>query len=116
MIRFNCPNCGKTCKAPVNTAGKSAACPKCKTRLKVPLSMASVAGTQAPVPQEPLPVPDQPPAERRSKVFLLLTGVLAMGSLLLLLGFGFGGLRKNREGGSRVSATTRVQAALQEPD
>ncbi len=35
-IRFPCPSCGKSIKAPVRMTGKQAACPGCATRLVVP--------------------------------------------------------------------------------
>ena len=36
MIRFSCPACQKSLKAPVEAAGRAARCTKCNTRLHVP--------------------------------------------------------------------------------
>ena len=36
LIRFNCPKCGKRCKAPEGAAGKGATCPRCKSHFEIP--------------------------------------------------------------------------------
>lgn len=36
MIRFICPKCQKSLKAPPDAAGRTALCPRCDTRLRVP--------------------------------------------------------------------------------
>jgi len=36
LIRFNCPTCGKSLKAPANLAGRQSKCTRCGMRLTVP--------------------------------------------------------------------------------
>lgn len=43
MLRFSCPNCGKSLKAPQLKAGLSATCPTCKTAVRIPGGIHSVA-------------------------------------------------------------------------
>src|SRR5262249_40490156 len=69
MIRFLCPNCRATLKAPEQLAGKFVPCPKCKTRVEVPgasnlicPSASPPAAVAAPAAQPSPPVAAPPPA------------------------------------------------------
>src|SRR5262245_17543483 len=50
MIRFDCPQCGKRCKAPVEAAGRRAKCSRCGASVLIP---SSVAVLVAPSPADP---------------------------------------------------------------
>ena len=41
MIRFSCPGCQKTLKAPANGAGRTVTCPRCGQRMTVPATNSS---------------------------------------------------------------------------
>src|SRR5713226_5030587 len=63
MIRFSCPKCRKSCKAPASSAGRKVRCARCNTRFKVPVDYqagepAIRQPTSIPVPN---PAPQHPP-------------------------------------------------------
>lgn len=59
MIRFSCPHCRASIKAPPAAAGRSLGCPSCKQRVQIP-SLTS----QAPPPAAPIPAAPPPPPPR----------------------------------------------------
>lgn len=56
LVRFNCPGCGKNLKAPETAAGRQSTCPKCGTRVTVPVRGDAAA-------QSPKPAADPPATE-----------------------------------------------------
>src|SRR5262249_45542953 len=52
MIRFDCPQCGKRCKAPVEAAGRRAKCSRCGASVLVPSGVAVLATSPADPPRQ----------------------------------------------------------------
>src|SRR5438105_9025445 len=69
MVRFACPSCNATLKAPEERAGARVNCPRCGQPLEVPAAPAAVEPhthvRAAPPPPEPKP--ELPPAETAEK-------------------------------------------------
>lgn len=70
-VKLACPYCLRTISAPVALAGRTAACPKCGGKLRVPMLAALPATVEAPAAHEPSarPIPT-PPASRQAAATL----------------------------------------------
>lgn len=54
LIRFNCPSCGKSLKAPATLAGRQSKCSRCGARLTVPGEAATPGDMDVPVTEHAL--------------------------------------------------------------
>src|SRR6188768_2210882 len=59
-IRFACSHCGQRLSVGSHKAGKSAACPKCKSSITVPIPLAEPPPAE---PESPEIIPEPPPVE-----------------------------------------------------
>ena len=53
LVRFSCPGCGKNLKAPETAAGRQSTCPKCGTRVTVPVRGDAAVQSSKPAAQPP---------------------------------------------------------------
>lgn len=57
MIKFACPNCGKSMKAPDDAAGKRGNCTGCNTKVDIPIRSEAAIATIVPKPPAVIRVP-----------------------------------------------------------
>ncbi len=62
MTRFSCPSCKAILQATAEQAGKTIACPKCKTQMRLPASPPTAAGSPSRPTSTPLATPPSAPA------------------------------------------------------
>ncbi len=92
MITFSCgnPACAMRLKAPLQSAGKMLACPKCKTPVRVPRADQSVSTNQTGQPEDldtiALAVlPDIAKGEKEDRILGATASIVAQAILLLLM-------------------------------
>lgn len=80
-ITVSCPSCGSALHVKSKFAGKSGECPKCRTKIRIPMDFPEAVEPKAaePKPVQPIPKPakksDVPPATDRQKEYARSLGI-----------------------------------------